>query len=198
MRKATNKSHVNRKCIQKMYRKHVCMSFSEVEMQCENASKTYIFLIHGCKNCNWLINLMFYTLENGTKMFADHENLGINFLILKIYWVFMEIWGKYHFPIMAPTKWPPFWPEGEIDVAPYPKTFTMTKGMSVPSFMLVPQNARFFHISLGLLGLLPLIARFMGPTWGPSGADRTQVGPTMAPWTLLSGTSIFAAMIFSH
>ena len=28
---------------------------------------------------------------------------------------------------------------------------------------------------------------FMGPTWGPSGADRTQVGPMLAPWTLLSG-----------
>ena len=33
-----------------------------------------------------------------------------------------------------------------------------------------------------------LIARFMGPTWGTSGADRTQVGPMLAPWTLLSGT----------
>ena len=32
-----------------------------------------------------------------------------------------------------------------------------------------------------------LVARFMGPTWGPSGADRTQVGPMLAPWTLLSG-----------
>ena len=32
-----------------------------------------------------------------------------------------------------------------------------------------------------------LIARFMGPTWGPSGADRTQVGPILAPWILLSG-----------
>ena len=32
-----------------------------------------------------------------------------------------------------------------------------------------------------------LIARFMGPTWGPSRADRTQVGPMLAPWTLLSG-----------
>ena len=31
-----------------------------------------------------------------------------------------------------------------------------------------------------------LIARFMGPTWGPSGADRTQVGPMLAQWTLLS------------
>ena len=32
-----------------------------------------------------------------------------------------------------------------------------------------------------------LIARFMRPTWGPSGADRTQVGPMLVPWTLLSG-----------
>ena len=31
-----------------------------------------------------------------------------------------------------------------------------------------------------------LIARFMGPTRGSSGADRTQVGPMLAPWTLLS------------
>ena len=29
---------------------------------------------------------------------------------------------------------------------------------------------------------LSLLIRFMGPTWGPSGADRTHVGP----WTLLS------------
>ena len=32
-----------------------------------------------------------------------------------------------------------------------------------------------------------VIARFMRPTWGPSGADMTQVGPMLAPWTLLSG-----------
>ena len=32
-----------------------------------------------------------------------------------------------------------------------------------------------------------VIARFMGQTWGPSGADRSQVGPILAPWTLLSG-----------
>ena len=32
-----------------------------------------------------------------------------------------------------------------------------------------------------------LIARFMAPTWGPSGADRTQVGQMLAPCTLLSG-----------
>ena len=37
-------------------------------------------------------------------------------------------------------------------------------------------------------GQAPLIARFMGTIWGPSGADRTQVGPMLAPWTLLSGS----------
>ena len=30
------------------------------------------------------------------------------------------------------------------------------------------------------------IARFMGPIWGPPGADRSQVGPVLAQWTLLS------------
>ena len=32
-----------------------------------------------------------------------------------------------------------------------------------------------------------LIARFMGPTWGPSGADRIQVGPMLALWNFLTG-----------
>ena len=27
----------------------------------------------------------------------------------------------------------------------------------------------------------------MGPTWGPSGADTTWMGPMLAPWNLLSG-----------
>ena len=39
----------------------------------------------------------------------------------------------------------------------------------------------------GDLGLLTLIARFLGPAWGPSGADRTQVGPMLAQLTLLYG-----------
>ena len=30
-------------------------------------------------------------------------------------------------------------------------------------------------------------AKFMGPTWGPPGSYRPQIGPLLAPWTLLSG-----------
>ena len=36
--------------------------------------------------------------------------------------------------------------------------------------------------------VLPQIARFMGPTWGPPGSCRPQVGSILATWTLLSGT----------
>ena len=43
-----------------------------------------------------------------------------------------------------------------------------------------------------LFDIHTLITRFMGPTWGPSGADRTQVGPMLAPWILLSGYAFIA------
>ena len=46
---------------------------------------------------------------------------------------------------------------------------------------------QIFVKSVILWDIITPIARFMGPTWGPSGADRTQVGPMLAPWTLLSG-----------
>ena len=34
------------------------------------------------------------------------------------------------------------------------------------------------------------ITKFMGPTWGPPGSCRSQMGPMLAPWTLLSGLRI--------
>ena len=39
------------------------------------------------------------------------------------------------------------------------------------------------------------IARFMWPTWGPPGSCRPQVGPLLAPWTLLSGHCKYIAEI---
>ena len=38
--------------------------------------------------------------------------------------------------------------------------------------------------------MITQIAKFMGPTWGPSGSCRPQMGPMLAPWTLLSGKVI--------
>ena len=46
----------------------------------------------------------------------------------------------------------------------------------------------FYAVIMSTSGLKQLlITRFMGPLWGPPGADMTQVGPVLAPWTLLSG-----------
>ena len=36
-------------------------------------------------------------------------------------------------------------------------------------------------------GVRSQITKFMGPTWGPSGSCRAQMGPMLAPWSLLSG-----------
>ena len=44
----------------------------------------------------------------------------------------------------------------------------------------------------------PLIAKFMGPTWCPSGSDRTQMGPMLVPWTLLSGTLLIKVLKRQH
>ena len=39
------------------------------------------------------------------------------------------------------------------------------------------------------------IARFMGPTWSPPGSCLPQLGPMLAPWTLLSGTVLMLKVI---
>ena len=41
------------------------------------------------------------------------------------------------------------------------------------------------------------IARFIGPTWGPHGSCRPEMGPMLAPWTLLSGLLLFVELLDS-
>ena len=48
--------------------------------------------------------------------------------------------------------------------------------------------SKVFGPTIGHCNKIPQIARFMEPTWGPSGAGRTQVGPVLAPWAVLLGT----------
>ena len=44
----------------------------------------------------------------------------------------------------------------------------------------------------------PQIAKSMGPTWGPPGSCRPQMGPMLAPWTLLSGTISLASSLLVY
>ena len=39
------------------------------------------------------------------------------------------------------------------------------------------------------------IAKFMGPTWGPHGPYRPQMGPMLAQWTLLSGVMFITSFL---
>ena len=55
-----------------------------------------------------------------------------------------------------------------------------------PRVVMVPTLLSLTACCVTSKGKAALIARFMGPTRGPSGADRAQVGPMFAPWTLLS------------
>ena len=48
-------------------------------------------------------------------------------------------------------------------------------------------SAWYHHVTSNSLMWSSQIARFVGPTWGPSGADMKQADPILAPWTLLSG-----------
>ena len=53
--------------------------------------------------------------------------------------------------------------------------------------LLTPQNSLWGFLNIFYFMVTTLITRFMGPTWGPPGAARTQAGPMLATWTLLSG-----------
>ena len=54
----------------------------------------------------------------------------------------------------------------------------------------IPIHLIAYNMTLYTRSIVALISGFMGPTWGPSGAVRTQVGPMLAQWTLLSGLFI--------
>ena len=84
---------------------------------------------------------------------------------------------------MTMTIW---WPRSGVWI--YQIVTGVTSAVGVPSTHLVFSSTPVLTVSIDVVFILPmnLIGRFMGPTWGPSGADRTQVGPMLAPWTMLS------------
>ena len=50
------------------------------------------------------------------------------------------------------------------------------------------------HFQLITIFSQPQIAKFTGTTWGPPGSWRSQMGPMLAPWTLLSGAATLDPM----
>ena len=92
---------------------------------------------------------------------------------------------KLHLKISS-AKWRPFW------VFLLTQSYICHSGLvpaSVWCMKWFPQGSwSHFRPHQTVSRAATLIARFLGPIWGPSGADRTQVGPMLTPWTLLSGS----------
>ena len=72
---------------------------------------------------------------------------------------------------------------GKVDTSDLMMIITWAIDISFQSPILKWASYNAFEFFLGA----SLITMFMGPTWGPPGADRTHVGPMLDPWTLLSG-----------
>ena len=86
-------------------------------------------------------------------------------------YVHFKVWDEFNYPFQTSTVEPSKLRNGQVISSKGPKPYILW-GVSA-------------------LYTASLIARFMGPTWGPFGADRTQVGPMWAPWTLLSGMAFW-------
>ena len=99
------------------------------------------------------------------------------------------VWGIHWWPVNSPHKWPVTRKMFPLhDVIMHQLNFVMVWYRSI-----VPI---YLHVSI-ICNKHTLIARFMGTTWDPSGAERTQVGSVLAPWTLLSGY-ITATLYIKH
>ena len=71
--------------------------------------------------------------------------------------------------------------DGRMDVVKpiySPNNFTV-RGIMKQLWQLTPSSAK--------LSIHAQIAKFLGPTWVPPGSCQPQMGPMLAPWTLLSG-----------
>ena len=116
-------------------------------------------------------------------------------------------WAIYHLnrraPVGSQTTWYKFTNKIEIKPCAYSMGYTVCETQSICKscrWLIVPQvvcllyqwpRLRHCNSNMAIVkascGVTSQIARSMGPTWGLSGAGRTQLGPMLAPWTLLSG-----------
>ena len=104
--------------------------------------------------------------------------------------------GNHLSPVLLPTKGPVML---SFDVFVFHSLSKLFKNSSWVAGNFRPLNAHV--MSMWWLSITDTqIAKFLGPTWGPPGSCRPQVGPMLAPWTLLLGyiSSTSVAMKLYH
>ena len=105
-----------------------------------------------------------------------------------------SLWGQRgaHLGPVGP-RWAPCWPHKTCYLGNHTLLYKQPEGVCINIFYhMIDQSiiVEYFEPSKNMFAFTSLITRFMGLTWGPSGADRTQVGPMLATWTLVSGKYI--------
>ena len=86
--------------------------------------------------------------------------------------------GIHWCPVNSPHKWPVTW-----------KMFPFDDVIMFIWSLIMSESAINHNTSQELCARVAFysqIAKFMRPTWGPPGSCRPQMGPTLAPWILLS------------
>ena len=158
------------------------------------------FLFSHCNPTNLKISLICYNVEiahwNATRHFFKvkfcwferafslnqrHTKLVLDTLIFNGP-VFVSVWNEKLF-LSAILNFPyDVIKDQNMTVNTYSR-----EGNPPDTLLKACKNVRHFADGHTELHHDTLRARFMGPTWGQPGADRTQVGPMLATRTLLSG-----------
>ena len=69
---------------------------------------------------------------------------------------------------------------------PLEQTFKIPVSWDIMTLMCHHCNVQYCSTDPKHVRILTQIAKFIGPTWGPPGSCRPQMGPMLASWTLLS------------
>ena len=123
--------------------------------------------------------------------FSEFYLIHVAWSLIIIHWIYTKILYPIRFPIvslnMKCAKMScQYWPyEYIFNVGPTHME-TLNVVITTPA-----------HVRILIIAGHPLIAsqigKFMGPTWGPPGSCRPQMGPMLAPWSLLSGLVLLGA-----
>ena len=106
--------------------------------------------------------------------------------------------GKYNIPVSKTTcmMWH-YWfrlakitypdcKQIQIDITQTSIDLTPLRQIAMQSIS-IQNPIRFVTPCNRLVNEISQVAKFMGPTWCTPGSCRSQMGPMLAPWTLLSG-----------
>ena len=119
-----------------------------------------------------LVSVIFATTYISPAYLYDHDIIGY----MRYCFTFKHIWTSL---ISDKIKW--------CDTMPAVTIVRHARVDKEVNFKLWMKQQRFSFRKAINVCLTTQIAKFMGPTWGPPWSCWPQMGPMLAPWTLISG-----------